>query len=160
MVVIGCFFAGAPVPRAIKMTRHAAQANKIAHRSGLLPQLEATNVFDKINGLSPIPVLFYKQPSDKYRLDLRCKIEASGMDGIKQGSNSHAVPGKKQRLLLLVVDGNGKLTVQIIQTFFTFFLIEVNDDLGIGLSAELMTTADELLPQFRIVEDLTVKNYP
>jgi len=52
------------------------------------------------------------------------------------------------------------LSVQVLDAVFSFFLIKVEDDLGIGARGELMSPTEQLLPEFQVVEDLAIERNP
>ena len=82
------------------------------------------------------------------------------MLAIEQRANAHTVTSKQNRLFPGVIKGYGKLAIEILDKIRAFLFVEMNDHLGVGFGAKMMPLANKLLAQFKVIEDLTVKDDP
>ncbi len=62
--------------------------------------------------------------------------------------------------LALVPDGECKHAAQLLDAVLTALLVEMNDDLGVGLRLENVALAAKRAPQFLIVINLAVEDDP
>src|SRR4029077_1084782 len=73
---------------------------------------------------------------------------------------AHAVARQKQSLPSLVVKGNGKHSTKLFYAVGAHLLIQVDDDLSVGVRIEVVSTAFQLSAKLRKVVNLSVENNP
>jgi hypothetical protein len=66
------------------------------------------------------------------------------------------VPGAKQALFSFIIQGESKLTIKVVQKVEPIFFIQVDDYLDVGPRPERMPFTSQLIPEFDIVEYLSV----
>jgi hypothetical protein len=52
------------------------------------------------------------------------------------------------------------LAIQVLDAVFPFFLVEMKDNLGVGLGGELVSLSEEIFSQFEVVKDLAIEGDP
>jgi hypothetical protein len=73
-----------------------------------------------------------------------------------QRADANAVAGEENSALGEVDQRDGELALQVLEDAFAVFLVEVDDDLGVGVRAEDVALGLELRLALRIIEQLAV----
>jgi hypothetical protein len=94
------------------------------------------------------------------RLNLRGEGQVAVLQRVVQRADADAVAGDEERAPLLIPDGEDKLPVEQVEAGRPHLLVEVDDDLGVGLGCQLVPLLQQLLAQLDVVEDLAVEDNP
>src|SRR5487761_439751 len=77
-----------------------------------------------------------------------------------RGLDSQPVPDKQEGLVAFVEDCKGKHSPQLVHTFRSVLLVEMDYDFRIGMGVKTMAERFKLPPQSGKVIDLSVKDHP
>ena len=91
------------------------------------------------------------------RLDLRSEIKAARVGGVVERPDSHPVARHHQALATLVPDREGEIAVEVRNAIDPLLLVELEENLGVGIGSKVMTALDHRLAQFDVVEDFAVE---
>ena len=86
--------------------------------------------------------------------------EGGGRHRVEQRLLAHAVPRQHQLFAAAVPDGRGEHTAQLLGEVLAFFLVEVQDHLGVAFCLENVAAGQQALAQLFVVVDLAVEDYP
>ena len=92
--------------------------------------------------------------------NLRSEDEATAIMMIEEGADTHTVTGKEQLLFACIPNGHAKLAIKICKHLGAFFFVEVQEDFGICVGIELVTTCFQVGTKFNVIEDFSVVNDP
>ena len=90
------------------------------------------------------------------RLDLRGEEQPPVALRIMEGLDAHPVARQDEAAPLLVPEGDGEHAVQAVNEALGLFLVEVDDDLGVGAGRELVAAGLEVPAELGEIEDLAV----
>ena len=90
------------------------------------------------------------------RLDLGAEEHPVALPAPVQRADADAVAGEEDGALGEVDERDGELALQVLEDAFAVLLVQVDDDLGIGVRAEDVALGLELGLALRIVEQLAV----
>jgi hypothetical protein len=93
-------------------------------------------------------------------LDLGGKQELVPVERVMQGLLPEAIARNQQFMLPLIVQSESKHPPQLLHALTAHFLIQMDDDFGIGVGREAMTTAQQLGAQLGEVINFPVEHYP
>jgi hypothetical protein len=86
------------------------------------------------------------------------EIESAADVAIEEGSDARSIPGKQQSVMMTVPKGNGELSVEVVDEILSVLLIEMNDNLGVGMGIEAVSLPLQFGAQFQIVENFTIED--
>src|SRR5689334_10056711 len=93
-------------------------------------------------------------------LDLRGEEEGATRHGVKKRNDAEAVARKKKLSIAAVPNGEGPLSIAVLDALFTVDFIKPKNHLGIGSCPEPVAFAYQFLSEFQVIEDLPVKSNP
>jgi len=96
----------------------------------------------------------------KNRFDFRTENYGIIENRVIQRPNPDPVPRKEQLLFFRIPDRHGELAVQLLQAIRPMLLVKMEHHFSIGRSIETVTFLQQVLFQFRVVENFPVINDP
>ena len=92
------------------------------------------------------------------RFDFGGKKERSIENGVEKWPDPEPVAGKKELFPFTVPNGKGPLAIEVMDTLLTFLFVETQENLRVGLRTKRHAFLDQIVLQFDVVENLSVKN--
>ena len=94
----------------------------------------------------------------KNRFDFGGKKERSIENGVEKRPDPEPVAGKKELFPFTVPNSKGPLAIEVVDAFLAFLLVEAQEHFGVRLRAECDSLFDQIVLQFDVVEDFSVKD--
>src|SRR5437870_6700541 len=91
-------------------------------------------------------------------LNLRSEEQHTLLLRVVQRLDAQTIAGQQPSLLAIVPNREGEHAIEALQASRSHFLIEVKDDLGVGLRAEDVSFGFETGAQFLEIVDFTVED--